>query len=220
MKAKHLILLASIATAPSYANEPLITLQLSQGSYKTNDSKDGTLYSVHAKILIESDTGSFHRAAVNGSFDSSASTSVGSDRLQNIEYNLGTFWYPKASANDYSIWSGLGHWQLTDTTSATEERIGKIAYIPLGFEGGSIISDSHYYFVYGADIKALVSSTVEINSVRIKEASGYGYALWLGFDHQFEDGTVFEMKLKRDKVVIDEADYEFSSNNLILGYRF
>jgi hypothetical protein len=218
MKLKHLVLLTSIIGSTAYANDPLISLQASQGSFETNDSSDGVIYSIHASLLVETPTGSFHKANLSGSYDSTSSTGS-TNELLNIEYQIGTFWYPKASANDYSMWMGLGQWQFTDQ-SGGDKRIGKATYIPLGFEGGSIITDSQYYFIYGADIKAMASTTVELNSIRVKEASGYGYSAWLGFDYQYEDGTALELRLKTDKIKIDEASYEFTSNNLAIGYRF
>lgn len=212
---------ASVATQVS-ASEPLITLQHLNGVYETNQSRGGELSAINASILIESPNGSFHRSKISRSYDATSSPGNKSDKLMNIEYNLGSFWYPKATANDYSIWSGLGHWEFDDSIGigGSTKRNGKVVYIPLGFEGATPISYPSLYFVYGTDIKAVVTGTIDVDGTKDQDASGFGYSVWFGADYQFNDGTIFEVKFFYDKIEIDSSGYELSSNNLSAGYRF
>lgn len=214
--------LLSLVSMHSHSSEALISIQVNQGMYETNTTSSGDMLSVRGSLLIESETGSFHRAIVHGAIDASSGPGNDQERYLNAEYNIGNFWYPKASATDYSIWTGVGHWELEDLIGNTGnvDRNSRLLYMPLGFEGALPISYPSSYFVFGADVKLGIDGTVEVNGVKESNASSLGYSAWLGLDYQFESGNALEIRFEYTKINIDASDYEFKSNLVSLGYRF
>ena len=212
----------SIVSLHSHSSEALISLQANQGVYETNTTSGGEMTSVRGSILIESETGDFHRATIHSAIDATSDPGRDQERYLNAEYNLGTFWYPKASASDYSIWSGIATWQHEDSigNAGNVDRSARSLYIPLGFEGALPVSYPSSYFVFGADVKLGIDSTVEVNGVKEANASAIGYSAWLGMDFQFESGNALEFRFEYTGFEIDASDYEFTSNLISLGYRF
>jgi hypothetical protein len=224
MRLHNIAALASLSMVSlhSYSSEALISLQVNQGVYETNTTSGGQMTSARGSLLIESETGFFHRATVHTAIDAISDPSGEQERYLNAEYNLGTFWYPKASANDYSIWSGIGHWEHEDSigNAGNVDRTARALYMPLGFEGAMPVSYPTSYFVFGADVKLGIDSTVEVNGVKESDASSIGYSAWLGMDFQFDSGSALEIRLEYTGIEIDASDYEFTSNLISLGYRF
>lgn len=212
----------SLVSLHSYSSEALISLQVNKGVYETNTTSSGDMLSARGSLLIESETGSFHRAIVHGAIDASSDPSNDQERYFNAEYNIGTFWYPKASANDYSVWTGVGHWELEDAigNAGNIDRNTRLLYMPLGFEGALPISYPSSYFVFGADVKLGIDGTVEVNGIKESNASSIGYSAWLGADYQFESGSAVEIRFEYTGIDIDASDYEFKSTLISLGYRF
>lgn len=216
------VALTTFSASGFASNEALISLQVSKSAYETDSSSGGDQISLNGNILLESRDGSFHRAELHSSIDATSSPGKGDDSLLNFEYNIGKFWYPKASANDYSIWSGLGHWEFKDSvgTGVAFDRSASVLYIPLGFEGGNPISYPNIYFIYGADIKGVIDSTIKIGNNKDSDISGFGYSAWLGVDYHLDSGNAFEFRLSYENIDLDSSDYEYKSSQLTMGFRF
>lgn len=212
----------SIFSLNSNSSEALVSVQVDKGVYETNSTSGGNITSARGSILIESESGSFHRAFVNSAIDASSDPSGDQENYLNAEYNLGTFWYPKASANDFSVWTGIGHWELDDSigNAGNVERNSRVLYMPIGFEGALSVSYPSFYFVFGADMKLGIDGTVEVSGVKESNSSSFGYSSWLGIDFQFESGNALELRFEYTSIEIDASDYEFASNLVSFGYRF
>lgn len=223
MRANHILaLLFTCSTSSVLASEAYISLGASQSVYETDATSGGRMTSLLFGVESENAAGQFHRLNLQGALAAESSPGSGDDEYLSIEYGIGKYWYPRASAQDYSIWAGLGQWSMKDAigTSGGVERKSRALYFPVGFEAAIPVTSSSTYFVYGGSVHLVIDGTIETPSATISNKGGYGYSGWLGFDFRWSDTTMIETRLNLTKRTIDEGDFELTDNNLSLSVRF
>lgn len=121
----NLAIAANLAVAiPFSANaiEPLFDIGIGATQYKTDDTKDGSAYTVRAGVLVETDQGQFHRFKYTRSIKTESEFNgleIKDDKLEDVRYNIGKAWYPRNHASDYTMWTGLGHFALQNDMSVS-----------------------------------------------------------------------------------------------------
>lgn len=204
--------------ANAAALEPLVNLNVIESFYKSDSVDSGRATLLSIGVLVESESGSFHKLgyskSVTGRSDSSSS-----DDFEDVSYRLGKSWYPRFSGKDFSIFSGLG--LATNEEDNAQHREVRILYFPIGFEGGIPLSNPKNYFTYGAEASWVINSTQAINRVTTnKDVGGFGYSLWLGMDFRLGRTTSLETRLMAKGWDIDNSAYELQSYEVSLGLRF
>lgn len=211
-----------IFSSTSFSSEALVNFRINKALYETGETSGGEQLSISGSVLLESKNGIFNRAKVNSSISGSSSPGNKDNSFLNFDYNIGKYWYPRATANDFSIWSGFGHWELNDYVGAAGsfERNARALYIPLGLEAGLPISYPTVYFIFGGEIRGVINSSLNVEDESDSSVPGFGYSAWAGLDYQFNSGTAIELRLSYNEISLYSSDYEYKSNQLSIGYRF
>jgi hypothetical protein len=223
MKNRIAILLGAFAPLSALANDAYLTIGAQQSVYDTGQTSEGRATNVSLALTSENRSGFWH--GITGEVSIAASSSPGDNKnaLINAEYRMGKYWYPRASASDFSLWGGLGYWTLDDAigNAGNQERTTKALYVPLGIESGIPVIQGNTYFVYGGSLMLIFDGSVQSSMKDDSERGGTGFTGWAGFDFRHSRETLIETRFIARRLKIDgDSDFTFNQNSLSLSVRF
>ena len=174
---------APVLAQASWTLEPSLTYSLYEYSPEAGGSYDGGLGLLNLEFEMEDGMGNFHRAWISHSvYDDVSDMDV---TLTQAVYRIGKYYYPKAEPTDFSIWTGIGYWELERKwddalyhveveggVMVTEtQREDKYLYLPIGLEYATPIDNRgswpegfgaqrnhHHFFVMGLEANLLLVS--------------------------------------------------------------